>query len=103
MENRTLNSSEEIDFALTSAELHLALNEPMLAELFLQDVAKLTACASNAQTLCYSQLRARWYEANAQVFEAARIRLMHASYLSHHGDVLNHELIWRDLLSLDEV
>jgi len=102
LENRTLNSSEEIDFALTSAELHLALNEPMLAELFLQDVAKLTASASNAQSIRYSQLRARWYEANGQFLEAARIRVMHASNLSEDDAALNHELIWRDLLSLDE-
>ncbi len=102
LEQRQLNKHEEIDFALISAELYLVLQEPAFTELFLADLADDIAQASNDQEIRYGQLKARWHEANGQYLAAARTRDFQSSVLSGEVAQLNHEMIWRDLLLLNE-
>lgn len=102
LEQRQLNKHEEIDFALISAELYLLLQEPVFTELFLADLADDISQATNDQEIRYGQLKARWHEANGQYLAAARTRDFQSSALSGEIAELNHEMIWRDLLLLNE-
>lgn len=102
LEQRQLNKHEEIDFALISAELYLVLQEPVFTELFLADLADDISDASNDQEIRYGQLKARWHEANGQYLAAARTRDFQSAALSGDTARLNHEMIWRDLLLLNE-
>lgn len=102
LEERQLNKHEEIDFALLSAELFLVLQEPEFTELFLADLANDISHGSADQEIRYGQLKARWHEANGQYLAAARTRDFQSSALSGEIAQLNHEMIWRDLLRLNE-
>lgn len=102
LQQRQLNKHEKIDFALISAELHLLLQEPVFADLFLVDIADEMSTASLDQEIRYGQLRSRWHEANGQYLAAARNRDLQSAKLSGDLAQLNHELIWRDLLLLNE-
>lgn len=102
LQQRSLNKHEEIDFALLSAELHLALQEPAFTDLFLADITADISYATNNQKIRFKQLKARWYEANGQYLEAARSRHLQAKTLSGDSAQLNHEMIWRNLLLVSE-
>lgn len=102
LEQRELNKQEEIDFALISAELYLVMQEPIFTELFLADLANDLPHANAEQEIRYGQLKARWYEANGQYLAAARTRDFQSSDLSGELAQRNHEMIWRDLLLLNE-
>lgn len=97
-----LSSSDYLNYLLASARLHLQLNEPDLAKLFLDDAQPLVEDASKAQERDFIWLKAQHLEATGQYFAAARLRDAEAKLFSDEQAEDNFQAIWFDLLRIPE-
>jgi len=103
LHERKLSGSEQVEFLLLNARLYILQKQPELADPYFAELNNLMDYATAGQQIRVSLMRAQWYENRGEYLSAARERDFLSGALEGEEYDQNHELIWQDLMSMNEL